>query len=93
MAESEVIDVAADPLQSEFVRQLVKVWRAPDGHRAWDRRGDAPLLDPSNPTPGRQGGPPIMGGPEPVTLSPLEAYYNAIRPPAGTGRAGWCGRS
>ena len=78
MAESEVIDVAADPLQSEFVRQLVKVWRAQDAHGAWDGRSDAQLLDPYILTLERKRELPIMGDPDPETLWRLELYYNAI---------------
>lgn len=78
MAESEAIDVAADPLQSEFVKQLVKVWRAQDTHGAWEGKSDAVLLDPYILTPERKKELPIMGDPDPETLWRLELFYNAI---------------
>ncbi len=78
MAESEAIDVAADPLQSEFVKQLVKVWRAQDTHGAWEGKNDAQLLDPYILTPARKKELPIMGDPDPETLWRLELFYNAI---------------
>lgn len=78
MAESEASDVAADPLQSEFVKQLVKVWRAQDTHGAWEGKSDAQLLDPYILTPARKKELPIMGDPDPETLWRLELFYNAI---------------
>jgi probable nitrogen fixation protein len=78
MAESDAIDVATDPLQSEFVKQLVKVWRAQDTHGSWEGKSDAQLLDPYILTPERKKALPIMGDPDPETLWRLELFYNAI---------------
>lgn len=78
MADSEAIQLAVDPLQSAFVKQLVKVWRAQDTHGAWEGKSDAQLLDPYILTPERRKELPIMDDPDPETLWRLELFYNAI---------------
>ena len=42
-AASAEIPAGAD---APFIKELVKLWRAQDGHGAWDRKSDLELLEP-----------------------------------------------
>jgi probable nitrogen fixation protein len=70
--------LASDPIDSPFVRELIKQWRAQDSHGAWDRKSDAQLLDPYIIDKERRRQIPIMGDPDPETLWRLELFYNAV---------------
>lgn len=67
-----------DPMASEFVRQLIKVWRAQDTHGAWEGKSNEQLLDPYILTLERKKELPLMGDPDPETLWRLELFYNAV---------------
>lgn len=69
---------AADPCAGEFLRQLVKIWRAQDTHGNWDGKTDADLIAPYVITREQRREIPIIGDPDPETLWRLELYYNAI---------------
>ncbi|MHB8253758.1 MAG: NifX-associated nitrogen fixation protein [Acidiferrobacter sp.] len=77
MAESETA-VAVDCLQTPFVRELVKQWRAQDTHGAWEGRSDMDLLEPYIVDKAKRKGMPIIGDPDPETLWRLELFYNAV---------------
>jgi probable nitrogen fixation protein len=75
---TEAIATPADPMASEFVEQLIKIWRAQDTHGAWEGKSNAQLLDAYILTPEKRKEIPIMGDPDPETLWRLELFYNAI---------------
>ena len=78
MPEAEAAAVAADPMESVFVKELIKQWRAQDAHGAWEGKTDATLLEPYIITKEQRREMPIIGDPDPETLWRLELYYNAI---------------
>jgi probable nitrogen fixation protein len=69
---------ATDPMESLFVKELIKQWRAQDAHGAWDGKSDAELLAPYVLTKEQRRELPIMGDPDPETLWRLELFYNAV---------------
>lgn len=77
-AEAVVAEAAADPMQSVFIRELIKQWRAQDAHGAWEGKTDAMLLAPYIITKEQRREMPIIGDPDPETLWRMELYYNAI---------------
>jgi probable nitrogen fixation protein len=77
-AEAAVTETAADPMQSLFVKELIKQWRAQDAHGAWEGKSDAMLLAPYIITREQRREMPIIGDPDPETLWRMELYYNAI---------------
>jgi len=76
---SETPAVATTPaIESVFVKELVKQWRAQDAHGTWDGKSDLELIDPYIITKKMRREMPIMGDPDPDTLWRLELFYNAI---------------
>lgn len=69
---------AIDPIDSPFVRELVKQWRAQDTHGAWEGKSDAELLAPYIISKEQRRTMPIIGDPDPETLWRLELFYNAV---------------
>ncbi len=67
-----------DPVDSPFVRELIKQWRAQDTHGAWDGKSDLQLLDPYILDKERRKQIPMLGDPDPETIWRLELFYNAI---------------
>ncbi|MDO9006606.1 MAG: NifX-associated nitrogen fixation protein [Thiobacillus sp.] len=78
MLEAEVAAVAVDPMQSPFMKELIKQWRAQDTHGTWEGKTDAKLLEPYIITKEQRRQLPIIGDPDPETLWRMELYYNAI---------------
>jgi len=78
MTEAAMIDAVASPLDTVFVQELIKQWRAQDSHGAWEGKTDAMLLEPYIITKEQRREMPIMGDPDPETLWRLELFYNAI---------------
>ena len=76
--EAAVAETAADPMQSLFVKELIKQWRAQDAHGAWEGKTDAMLLAPYIVTKEQRRQMPIIDDPDPETLWRVELYYNAI---------------
>jgi probable nitrogen fixation protein len=75
----EAAVVSADPeLDSVFVNELVKQWRAQDMHGAWEGKSDRDLLEPYVLDKEKRRQIPIMGDPDPETLWRLELFYNAV---------------
>lgn len=70
--------MALDPMDTPFVKELIKQWRAQDAHGAWDGKSDAQLLDPYIVDKQRRKEIPLMGDPDPETIWCLELFYNAI---------------
>lgn len=77
-AETAVAETAADPMQSLFVKELIKQWRAQDAHGAWEGKSDAMLLAPYIVTKEQRRQMPIIDDPDPEVLWRVELYYNAI---------------
>jgi probable nitrogen fixation protein len=65
-------------LQSPFIRELIKQWRAQDTHGAWEKKTDRCLLDPYVVDKAKRKEIPIIGDPDPETLWRLELFYNAV---------------
>lgn len=79
MAEAaEATALAADPMTSEFIVELVKQWRAQDTHGTWDGKSNETLLAPYIITKEQRREIPIIGDPDPETLWRLELFYNAV---------------
>ena len=76
---SETPAVATAPaVESVFVKELIKQWRAQDAHGSWDGKSDLDLIEPYIITREMRREMPIMGDPDPDTLWRLELFYNAV---------------
>ena len=79
MTQSAAVAVATDnPMDSLFVRELIKQWRAQDSYGTWDGKSDAALLEPYVLDKAKRQAIPIVGDPDPETLWRLELFYNAV---------------
>lgn len=79
MAETAVAAVAVEnPMDSLFIKELIKQWRAQDAHGAWEGKSDTQLLAPYIITKEQRREMPIIGDPDPDTLWRLELFYNAV---------------
>lgn len=78
MSSAQAATVQTDPLESTFVKELIKQWRAQDAHGTWDGKSDAELLAPYVLTKEQRREMPIMADPDPETLWRLEIFYNAV---------------
>jgi probable nitrogen fixation protein len=65
-------------IDTPFVKELIKQWRAQDSHGAWEGKSDATLLAPYIISKEQRREMPIIGDPDPETLWRLELYYNAV---------------
>jgi probable nitrogen fixation protein len=72
--------VASDipAIETPFVVELIKQFRAHDSFGAWDTKSDEQLLDPFILTKEKRALIPIIGDPDPEMLWRLELFYNAI---------------
>jgi probable nitrogen fixation protein len=77
MVEAAVIEKEA-VLDSVFLKELIKQWRAQDAHGAWDKKTDLDLIAPYIHTKEQRREIPIMGDPDPEVLWRLELFYNAV---------------
>lgn len=66
------------PRESDFLRELVKIWRAQDAHGVWEGKSDEALLAPYIVTREQRREMPIMGDPDPEVLWRLELFFNAV---------------
>ena len=78
MTETATIATAVSPLETVFIQELVKQWRAQDTNGIWEGKSDEKLLEPYIVTKEQRREMPIMGDPDPETLWRLELFYNAI---------------
>lgn len=76
MSDTTIDAVAA--IETPFVRELVKQWRAQDSHGAWEGKSDELLLAPYIISKEQRREMPIIGDPDPETLWRLELFYNAV---------------
>jgi probable nitrogen fixation protein len=77
MAEA-ALKLESNPIESPFVKELIKQWRAQDAHGAWDGKSDEQLLDPYILDKERRKQTPLIGDPDPETIWRLELFYNAV---------------
>ena len=78
MTEAVAIETVVSPLDTLFVKELIKQWRAQDTHGAWEGKTDAMLLEPYIITKEQRREMPIIGDPDPETLWRLELFFNAV---------------
>lgn len=79
MAETlELTAEDAAAMDTPFMKELVKQWRAQDTHGTWDRKSDAQLLEPYILTAEARRALPIMGDPDPETLWRIEIFFSAV---------------
>jgi len=79
MSEAAVDSGAAlAPMETTFVRELVKIWRAQDTHGAWEGKSDEVLLAPYIVTREQRREMPIIGDPDPEVLWRVELFFNAV---------------
>jgi len=77
MSEAATVDADA-AIDSAFVKELIKQWRAQDTHGAWEGKSNETLLAPYIITREQRREMPIIGDPDPETLWRLELFYNAV---------------
>ena len=77
MSEIAVVEACA-PIDTAFVKELIKQWRAQDTHGAWEGKSNETLLAPYIITREQRREMPIIGDPDPETLWRLELFYNAV---------------
>src|SRR5271169_3094174 len=80
---AETAEIVADtpvdtPVESAFIKELVKQWRAQDTHGVWDGKDDLELIEPYILDKEKRRQIPILGDPDPETLWRLELFYNAV---------------
>ena len=78
MSETQAVEQMANPMESVFIKELVKQWRAQDSYGAWEKKSDEALLEPYIITKEMRKELPIIGDPDPETLWRLELFYNAV---------------
>lgn len=81
MAEiAAILEAPSDvtPMDTVFIKELVKQWRAQDSYGAWEGKSGEQLLEPYILDKEKRKEIPIIGDPDPETLWRMELYYNAI---------------
>ena len=78
MTGTAMMEAAVSPLETVFVQELIKQWRAQDTNGVWEGKSDEKLLEPYIITKEQRREMPIMGDPDPETLWRLELFYNAV---------------
>lgn len=68
----------AAAMESTFIRELIKIWRAQDAHGAWEGKSDEALLAPYIITKEQRREMPIIGDPDPEVLWRVELFFNAV---------------
>ena len=72
------VAIGRPEVESAFIKELIKQWRAQDTHGAWDRKSDLDLLEPYIIDKEKRRQMPIIGDPDPETIWRIELFYNAI---------------
>jgi probable nitrogen fixation protein len=78
MADAAEIVQPDNALDTPFVRELVKIWRAQDSHGAWEGKSDLDLIAPYILDKEARRALPIVGDPDPDTIWRLELFFNAV---------------
>ena len=78
MLDTHTPEDTATLMETPFLKELVKQWRAQDTHGSWEGKSDRELLDPYILDKEARKLLPIMGDPDPETIWRLELFYNAV---------------
>lgn len=78
MNEAALVEPVVLPMDTLFIKELIKQWRAQDTHGAWEGKTDETLLAPYIITKEQRREMPIIGDPDPETLWRLELFFNAV---------------
>ncbi len=78
MPEAAAIQPSTSAMDSAFIKELVKQWRAQDSYGAWEGKSDEQLLEPYVIDKEKRKTIPIIGDPDPETLWRVELFYNAV---------------
>lgn len=78
MLDTHTPEDTATLMETPFLKELVKQWRAQDTHGAWEGKSDLDLLEPYILDKEARKALPIMGDPDPETIWRLELFYNAV---------------
>ncbi|MEJ2141951.1 MAG: NifX-associated nitrogen fixation protein [Gammaproteobacteria bacterium] len=79
MTEAALVIEGNDPvLETEFAKEMIKQMRALDTYDTYDNWSVAKILDPFILTKERKKEIPVVGDPDEITMSRVQAYYNAI---------------
>ena len=76
MSEAAVAETAA--IDTPFIKELIKQWRAQDTHGTWDGKSDLDLLAPYIVDKEARKQIPLIGDPDPEILWRVELFFNAI---------------
>ena len=78
MSEAQAVAAVESPMESVFIKELIKQWRAQDTHGTWDKKSDEMLLEPYILDKEKRREIPIIGDPDPETLWRMEIFYSAV---------------
>ena len=78
MAEAAATLELNSAMDSPFVKELIKIWRAQDTHGAWDGKSNLELLEPYIVDKEKRRELLIVGDPDPETIWRLELFFNAV---------------
>ncbi|ACB94132.1 NifX-associated nitrogen fixation protein [Beijerinckia indica] len=78
MSEAAVATPDLAAMDTVFVKELVKQWRAQDMHGTWEGKSDFDLIEPYIVDKVKRKEIPMVGDPDPETIWRLELFYNAI---------------
>jgi probable nitrogen fixation protein len=79
MSEAALAILDDDPvLETDFAKEMVKQMRALDTYDTYETWPVAKILDPFIMTKERKREIPVVGDPDEITMSRVQAYYNAI---------------
>jgi len=78
MSEAAVATPDLAAMDTVFVKELVKQWRAQDMHGTWEGKADYDLIEPYIVDKQKRKEIPLVGDPDPETIWRLELFYNAI---------------
>lgn len=73
-----VVEAKPVAMESVFVKELIKQWRAQDMHGAWDGKSDFDLIEPYIVDKAKRKEIPLVGDPDPETIWRMELFYNAV---------------
>ncbi|MGY3533003.1 MULTISPECIES: NifX-associated nitrogen fixation protein [Bradyrhizobium] len=65
-------------IDTPFLMELIKIWRAQDANGAWTKKSDLDLLEPYILDKEKRRALPIVGDPDPDTLWRLELFFDAV---------------
>lgn len=78
MSETATLETPVATPDADFLKELIRVWRAQDTHGTWEGKTDEKLLSPYIVSKEQRREMPIIGDPDPELLWRLELFYNAV---------------